>query len=72
MSCFMYACLFYDARIIARALMSKAYLLMGNASAPDIKWGEFAEALHNLPTDPTLEPKPPPGLPEGLFGSHLR
>ena len=69
---FMHACLFYDAWIIARTLMSKAYLLMGIANAPDLKWGEFAEALHNLLTDPTLEPKPPPGLPEGLFESHLR
>ena len=72
MFCFMYTCLFYDAWIIARALMSKAYLLMGITNIPDLKWGEFAEALHNLLTDPTLEPKPPPGLQEGLFESHLR
>ena len=52
--------------------MSKAYLLTGIVNAPDLKGGEFAEALHNLPTDPTPGPKPPPGLPESLFGSHLR
>ena len=71
MSCFMYTCLFYDAWIIVRALMSGAYLLTGIPNVSDLKRG-VCRALHNLFTDPALEPEPPPGLLEGLFESHLR
>ena len=42
MFCFMYTCLFYDAWIIVRALMSGAYLLTGSQTCPTSSGG-FAE-----------------------------
>ena len=72
MYCFMFSCLFYNAWVVAAALLAAAYRMLGMCCSA-LKWMEFATALDRLLSDPTLKPEPPPELAaQGSFEALLR
>ena len=72
MYCFMFSCLFYNAWVMAAALLAAAYRMLGMRNKA-LKWMESATALGRLLFDPALKPEPPPELAGlGSFEALLR